>query len=65
MRRGAAANHAGLPQHTTLRHAGDPKLPDARPRDAGPGTPDIPCSCPRVTGTRICGGSDRHHGQSS
>jgi len=48
---GAAANHVGLPQHTTLRHAGDSKFSDARPGDAGSGTPDIPCPCPQVTGT--------------
>jgi len=44
MGHGAAANNAGLPQHTTLRHTGDPKLPDARPGDAGSGTPGIPYS---------------------
>jgi len=51
MRRSAAANHADLLQHTTLGHAGDPKLSDARLGDTGSGMPDIPCPCPRVTGT--------------
>jgi len=46
MGRGVATNHAGLPQHTTLHYAGDPKLPDARLGDTGSRAPDIPCSCP-------------------
>jgi len=64
MGRGAAAIHASLPQHTTLRHAGDPKVSDARPRDAGSGTPDIPFPPPSHWYMNMWG-SDRNHGQSS
>jgi len=43
MRRGAASDYAGLPQHTTLQYPEDSKPPDARLQDPGPGTPNLPC----------------------